>query len=79
MKQEINPKTAVIIIAVLAVVALGIGYKIFFSAPAAPPMPVETPQNKQFLHPTGPDNPPGVPGQTSIPGQAGGQGMPAGK
>jgi hypothetical protein len=72
MKQEINPKTAFIIIAVLAVVVLGIGYKIFFSAPAAPPLPAETPQNKQFMHPLGPDSmPAGASGQTASPGQTG--------
>lgn len=58
MKQQISPKTAAIIIVVMAVIVLGIGYKVFFSAPSAPPPVVETPQNKRFMHPSSPFDPP---------------------
>jgi|SwirhisoilCB1_FD_contig_31_20441239_length_280_multi_4_in_0_out_0_1 hypothetical protein len=62
MKQEINSKTAAIIIAVLAVVVLGIGYKVFFSRPAPSEGLTVKPGNERFMHPSGPDNPlPGLP------------------
>jgi len=57
MKQEINPKTAAIVIGILAVVVLFLGYKLFFARPTTPLGPAYQPGNQRLLHPMGPDNP----------------------
>ncbi|HZP84422.1 MAG TPA: hypothetical protein VFB21_22500 [Chthonomonadaceae bacterium] len=53
MKQEISPKTAAIVLGILAVVVLAIGYKVFFARPAEPAGGAALkPGNERFRHPT---------------------------
>lgn len=51
MKQEISPKTAAIVIGIMAIVVLAIGYRVFFARPAEPTGPAFQPGNERLQHP----------------------------
>ena len=58
MRREIDPKMLLIVIGVLAVVLLGIGWKMFFTSPAQPSARDRTKLRHLLIEETNPSNSP---------------------